>query len=177
MKTITLLLGLLLTSALFSQIDSNRTFGLPEMKIKQVEKGKIVDYIFDNTLNKFILTLTVLYPDTNKYNYRVKLADIKRVSFHNGSEFWNVVGVTGAVGFGIGFLVIGAVGSIWQENHHFNFEAGFIGGVIFAVPIAVIGGVFGALSPKYDNYDIHKLTVAQKYDSLRKLFIKYKVKR
>ncbi len=85
MKTLTLLLGFLLPFSIYSQIDSIRTFGLPEMRILQKEKGKEVTYVFDNSLNKFTLTPTTLLPDTNMFKYKVNLSDIHKVSFHNGS--------------------------------------------------------------------------------------------
>lgn len=56
MKTLTLLLGFLLASSIFSQNDSSKTLGLSEMKIMQVKYGKAVTYNFDNSLNKFTLT-------------------------------------------------------------------------------------------------------------------------
>ncbi len=177
MKKLTLLLLLLFTFTIYSQNDSNITFGLPELKIKQNEKGKTVEYIFDNSLNKFILTPETLYPDTNKYSYSVKLADIKRISFYSGTDFWNTAGVIGAAGFVLGFLVVGAVGIIWSDNHTFNVGAGFIGGFAFAIPTALVGGIFGALSPRYDNYETVKLNNSEKYELLKRLFKKYQPKR
>lgn len=168
MKTLTLLLSIIITSSLFCQSDTAFTFGLPELKIYQKEKGKNVTYMFDNSLNKFTVTPTFLLPDTNRYNYRVSLNDLRKVTIHNGSNFWNVAGVTGAVGFGLGFLLWGFFD--FSSKPTFHVDQGVLGGLVTAIPFALVGGVFGALSHNYDEYDLAKLNEKQKYEALKKIF-------
>ena len=175
MKNITLLIMLIFIHPLFSQTDSVFTFGLPELRIKQSEKGKIVTYDFDNTLNKFTLTPTMLLPDTNKYNYKVKLSDIRQVQFRNGSNFWNVAGVTGAVGFVLGFVTWGFFD--FSSKPQFHINQAVLGGLITAVPFALIGGIFGALSGNYEKYEFQGMDDRQKYNALLKVFKKYRQKR
>lgn len=177
MKTLSLLLCLITAPAIFSQADTSFTFGLPELRIYQKEKGKIVTYVFDNSLNKFTVTPAFLMPDTNKYIYRVQLNDIKKISFMNGSHALNAAGITGAVGFGLGFLIFGAISTIFSSEEVFNINFALLGGLVTAVPAAVIGLVFGALSPKYEEYNISGLSDQKKYETLKKLFKKYNQKR
>jgi hypothetical protein len=175
MKTLTLLLGFLLTASLFSQIDSSRTFGLPEMKIRQKENGKVVTYMFDNTLNKFTLTSSQLLPDTNKYKYKVNLADIKSVSMRNGTQLWKVAGIVGSVGFFLGFLAGGFFD--FHGSPTFHVDQAFALGALTAVPFALLGGIIGALSPAFDEYSLTQNTDKQKYDALMRIFTKYRQKR
>lgn len=175
MKTLTLLLGFLLTINLFSQNDSTRTFGLPEMRIKQKENGKVVTYLFDNTLNKFTLTPSQLLPDTNKYKYKVNLVDIKAVSLRNGTQLWKVAGIVGSVGFFLGFLAGGFFDL--HGSPTFHVDQAFTLGALTAVPFALLGGIIGALSPSFDEYTLNGNTDKQKYDGLMKIFKKYLQKR
>lgn len=175
MKTLTLLIMLLSIHPLFSQTDSSVTFGLPEMRIKQVEKGKIVTYDFDNSLNKFILTPSMLLPDTNKYKYKVKLADVKQVQFRTGSNFWNVAGIVGSVGFVLGFFAWGYFD--FNDRPDFHINQAVMGGFVTAIPFALIGGIFGALSSNYEDYEFPGMNDKQKYSALLKVFKKYQQKR
>ena len=175
MKTVTLLLCLFAVTASYSQNDSFSVFGLPEMKIRQKENGKTITYIFENTLNKFTLTPGSLLLDTLRFKYKVDLKDISRISFHNGSNFWNAAGITGSVGFVLGFLAFGFFD--FNERPVFHVNQAILGGVISALPFALVGGLIGALTYNYDDYDIHKLNELQKYKKLKVLFRTYRVKR
>jgi len=175
MKTLTLLLYLVFITSLFSQTDSAVTFGLPEIRIKQKEKGKVVTYEFDNTLNKFTVTPAFLLPDTNIYTYKVKLTDINSIAFKNGTNVWSVAGVTGAVGFVLGFITGGFF--TLDGPAKFKFNTALAGGLIFAVPFALVGGVVGLLIPRYEDYDIKKIPVKQKYEALKRIFLKHQQKR
>ncbi|MEO8514107.1 MAG: hypothetical protein ABI543_11135 [Ignavibacteria bacterium] len=175
MKILTLLFLLVIPVSVYSQKDSSLTFGLPEMRIKQKEKGKIITYLFENRLNKFTLTPTALLPDTNRYNYKVKLSDINLISFHDGALWWPVARTSGIVGFVLGFVAGGFFS--WDAHPRFNLGRAFYGAVLFTVPFALLGGVIGLLLPNYEEYDINKLNVSQKYDILKKLFIKYRLLR
>lgn len=177
MKSLTLLLSIVISSVLFSQSDTSDTFGLPELRIFQKEKGKNVTYVFDNSLNKFTLTPTFLLPDTNRYIYKVRLADINQISFVNGTHALNAAGITGAVGFGMGFLLFGAISTLFSSEEVFSVSFAFLGGLVTAVPAAVIGLVFGALSPKYEEYSFPGFSDQKKYETLKKLLKKYNQKR
>ena len=175
MKTLTLLLGFLLASSIFSQNDSTRIFGLPEMKIKQQESGKVVTYMFDNSLNKFTLTPLHLLPDTNKYTYKVDLKDIESVSMRNGTQLWKIAGIVGSVGFVLGFLAGGFFDL--HSSPTFHVDQAFGLGALTTVPFALIGGIIGALSPAFDEYSFTGNTDKQKYDALMRIFTKYRQKR
>ncbi len=175
MKTKTLLLGILMTASIFAQSDSIRTFGLPEMRILQKEKGKEITYVFDNSLNKFTLTPTTLLPDTNMFKYKVKLNDIREVSFHNGSQVWPVARTVGIVGFVLGFFAGGFFS--WDSHPKFDLGRALVGAFYLGLPFALVGAVVGLLIPDYEKYDIKKLNQKQKYDTLRKLFSKYRLNR
>ncbi|HMQ80082.1 MAG TPA: hypothetical protein PKE39_11050 [Ignavibacteria bacterium] len=175
MKTLTLLLGLLLASSIFAQNDSSRTFGLPEMKIKQFESGKVVTYMFDNSLNIFTLTPSHLLPDTNRYTYKVDIKDIESVSMRNGTQLWKIAGIAGSVGFFLGFIAGGFLDI--HNSPTFHVDQGFALGALTAVPFALIGGIIGALSPAFDEYSFTGNTDKQKYDALMKIFKKYRQKR
>lgn len=168
MKSLSLLLSIILISQLFPQSDTSFSFGLPEMKIYQIEKGKLITYVFENSLNKFTVTPSFLLPDTNRYNYRVSLNDLRKVSIHNGSNFWNIAGITGTVGFCLGFLAGGFFDFDNKPNFHINQAV--LGGLVTAIPFALVGGVFGALSHNYDEYDLSKLNDKQKYVALQRIF-------
>ncbi len=175
MKTLTLLLGFLLASSIYSQNDSTRIFGLPEMKIKQMESGKVVTYMFDNSLNKFTLTPLHLLPDTNKYTYKADLKDIRSVSLRNGTQLWKVAGIVGSVGFFLGFVAGGFLDI--HKSPTFHVDQAFALGALTAVPFALIGGIVGALSPAFDDYSFSGKTDKQKYDELSRIFKKYRQKR
>lgn len=175
MKTITLLLGFMIVLPLFSQTDSSHVFGLPQMKINQKEKGKDITYYFDNSLNKFTLTPNSLFPDTNRYRYKVNITDVNKVSFRNGSHVWGAAGVTGAAGFVLGFLFWGYFRPDGPAK--FTFSHAILGGAVISVPFALIGGLIGLLLPKYDDYNIINIKNSQKYETLKRLFKKYQLSR
>jgi len=174
MRTLAVLLLALLPGILFSQNDTTEVYALPKMMIKQKEKGNEVLYNFEKGLNKFTLTPTRLISDTLRYKYSVELSKIKQVHFAKGSAFWNVAGVTGAVGFGLGFLFFGLL----DLNPHpkFHIDQALLGGVISAIPFALIGGLFGALSDNYDSYDLKAVDKDKRYEYFKKLFTKYRVR-
>lgn len=176
MKTLAFLLLALFSGILFSQNDTAEVYALPKMMIKQKEKGKEVFYNFERNLNKFTLTSDMLIIDTLRYNYSVELSGIKQVHFANGSAFWNVAGITGAVGFGLGFLVGGFFTLNESGSTVFRLDTGFLLGSVAAVPFALIGGLFGALSDNYDSYDLSKIQKEKRYEYLKKLFTKYRVR-
>ncbi|MBE2217589.1 MAG: hypothetical protein IAE90_05260 [Ignavibacteria bacterium] len=174
MKTLAVLLLIALQGILISQTDSSEVFALPKMLIKQKGKSDDVLYRFDNNINKFTLAPERLTFDTLRYNYSVELAKIRQVHFAKGSAFWNVAVITGAVGFGLGFLF----GGFFDFNPHptFHVDRAILGGGIVAVPFALIGGIIGALFDNYDSYDLKTVPKNKRYEYFKKLLTKYRVK-
>lgn len=175
MKTITLLLGIFIALPLFSQTDTNNFFDLPQMWLYQKEKRKVVSYYLDNSPNKITLTPNSLILDTNRYNFKANINDINKISFRNGSHVWGAAGVTGAVGFALGFLFWG----YFQLDGpvKFTFSHAIVGGAVISVPFALVGGLIGLLIPKYDDYSMINISDNQKYDTFKRLFKKYHQKR
>ncbi len=173
MKALAVLLLVVLQGIMFSQTDSTEVFALPKMLIKQKGKSDDVLYRFDNNINKFTLTPSRLTYDTLRYNYSVELTKIRQVHFANGSAFWNVASVTGAVGFGLGFLVFGFFD--FNPNPKFHINQAILGGFLSAIPFALVGGVIGAFSDNYDDYDLTKVQKNKRYEYFKKLFAKYRL--
>ncbi len=176
MKTLAVIILALLQSMLFSQNDSSEVYALPKMIILQKEKGNEVLYNFEKNINKFTLTDKSLIADTLRYRYSVDLSGIKRVHFANGSAFWNVAGITGAVGFAIGFLAGGFFTLQEHGPHEFHLNQAFAGGAIMGIPFALIGGLIGALSDNYDSYDLRDVKKDKRHEYFKKLFAKYRVR-
>jgi hypothetical protein len=170
-KTLTAVLILLVSVSAFSQSDSTIIFALPKMFIKQKEKGSLVLYKFENNLNKFTLTPGFLTIDTLRYNYSVELSKIKQVHISNGSAFWDAAGVTGAVGYALGFIIFGFFD--FNEHPKFHINQAILGGFITALPFALIGGVIGSFTDHYDTYELRGIPGEKRYEYFRKLFRKY----
>jgi hypothetical protein len=75
------------------------------------------------------------------------------------------------VGFGLGFLA----GGFFSFDPHpkFNLAQALFGGLIFALPFALIGVIVGALIPAYDEYEVNKIPLEQKRTYIMKLLKKY----
>lgn len=151
-----------------SQTDSSENFTLPETKIYQKVNNKEKIYKFDEDANRFILRDTLLIADTNVYKYKVSLNDISKISFRNGTHFWGAAAGVGAFGFILGFFT-GAYFNFGDGTPKFNFTNGLAGGVLFAIPAALIGGLFGLLSPHYDEYNVYNAKESR-YNRLIKIF-------
>lgn len=165
---------MLFVSQVYSQIDTVNIYALPELRIKQKENVKEITYLFENKLNKFTLTPSVLYPDTNTYKYKVKLKDIKILYIHNGSAFWDVAAVTGAVGFVLGFLGWGFF--TLDGPPKFHIDQAVYGGFFVGVPFALIGGLIGLTYNHYDDYELKNMPENRKYIELKRIFEKHSVK-
>jgi hypothetical protein len=168
------------TCNLFSQTDSVYNFTLPEMKIKQKENGKTVTYVFEKDFNKFSVTDSFLTADPKGYKYNVKIADIKRIEFRNGTYWWRTALVAGAVGFGIGVL-FGLANDLSKQTGEWQIKLG-VGGILFlgglvAAPLAIIGGVFGAISPYYEIYTLTSGNTDKKREELLKAIKNHKSKK
>lgn len=175
MKTIILILLIELTFNCFAQTDTVNIFALPQLRIKQLEKGKLITYQFEKKLNKLTLTPNFLYPDTNTYKYIADINDIKIVYIRDGSAFWDVAGVTAAVGFALGFVGWGFFDLDNPSKFHLN--QAILGGFITAIPFALIGGGIGAFTDHFEEYSLSKYNRQQKYEALKKILKKNSVKR
>jgi hypothetical protein len=146
---------------------------LPELKIYQQEKGKTVIYEFDKDKNKFMLSDSFLTADPKIYNYRVELNDVNKISVRNGTHFWEVAAWGAGLGFVLGFLFGGYF--TLHEPVEFHIEGALLGGLVVAIPFGLLAGLFGSLSPNYDNYDLNKIN-SNKEKYLLSVFKKHKVK-
>ncbi len=165
---------LLPLSQIYSQIDTVNIYALPELRIKQKENGKEITYLFENRLNKITLTPAKIYPDTNKYRYKVNLKDIRFMYIRNGSSFWDVAAITGTVGYVLGFLGWGFF--TLDGPLKFHFDRAVYGGIFVGVPFALIGGLIGLFFNHYDEYDLNNMNEKQKYEELKRIFEINKVK-
>src|SRR5438552_8068720 len=155
MIRIFLILFVLISSlGLNAQTDSVKTFYLPQLYIYQKTNGKKITYSFDeNESNMFTVTDSLLKADPKIYNFKVNLSDITKISIKNGTRFWKGVLWGGIVGFAVGAILVGSLrGSDGPSNFH--IEAALLGGVVLAIPVGLIGGLFGLLKPNYDVYNL-----------------------
>lgn len=159
---------------LSSQTDSVCNFTLPEVKIYKKGDAKDVAYKFDKNKNKFILNDSSLIANPFRYNYKIKLSDINKISLRNGTNFWGGVAYGAAFGFVIGFFAGGYF--TLHEPVRFHLEGAIIGSFVFAVPFGLLGGLIGLLSPKYDDFEIYKIKSENKEKYLLKIFNKYRLK-
>jgi hypothetical protein len=156
---------------LFSQTDSIYNFTLPEIKISQIEKGKIVTYEFDNKYNSFAVTDSFLIANPNKYDYKVNIKNIKKVTFIKGSP----VLPAAVTGFGIGFIFgyllqgLGGHGSVADAER-------LLGGLMTGAVLGfVTGGIFLLISHD-DEYDIREYDLKTRKKFLIKTFKENKFK-
>ena len=177
MKIFILLFLFVFDLSIKSQTDSIASFNMPEMKIYQEEKGKQVIYKFDDESIYMIITPDLLIADTSIYKYRVSLKDIPKISIRNGTHFWSGAAVGGIIGFVLGFAFGGnlsfSIGG-GGNDHPFNPGAAIIVGLIVAIPIGLIGGLLGMLSPNYDEYKVFNIN-GSKYQRLIKIFRRNKL--
>lgn len=171
MKILLVSLLMVMSLGVYSQNDSTSVFYMPQLKIYQKEKGKEVSYFFENDYTRFDVTPTRLIADTAKYIYSVELQNIRKMSFRYGSNFGKAAFVSGAVGFGMGFL-LGGFFSL-DPRPKFHLAPALLGGCIIALPFALIGGIVGALLPAYDDYEVNKVSSEQKRTYIMRLLKKY----
>ncbi len=172
MKLLTLII--ITTASLYSQTaDSTFQFFLPELKISQLEKNKEVTYEFENERNIFLMSDSFLVADPVKYNYVVRIADIKKVSVRDGTYVWKTAGIVAAVGGVIGLLA-GTGMYIFLDSIEtkalfvipaFTFGGALVGGLI--------GGLFGLAVPYFESYPQTEKDAGKKKEVLKKIFKSY----
>lgn len=173
---ISLILVSIFSSCIHSQTDST-SYILPEFRLFQNSKKIEETYYFKKDLNKLILYNDTLFADPSVYKYKVGLNRINKVSFRDGT--YSVPGfVYGAAG---GFI-LGFIGGITIPSNAGNgalakdkFELAMILGVVFALVTGGIGSLVGLMTPRYEDYDLHKSDIAKKRSGLKKVFEYWKI--
>lgn len=169
--SISILFVILFTCTLFAQSDSS-VFVVPEMNIYQMEKGKEVLYEFEHKNNLIILIKDTLTVSPQYYNYSSGLESVNKISFKNGSHFWNGALVGAGFGYLLGFFGYGIICDLFDWERGPVSIGPFITAFIPSIPLGLIGGLIGLTSPKYDEYDLNPMSVNQKQIYLSKVLRK-----
>jgi hypothetical protein len=168
-------IALLPVSAAYSQSDS--VYILPELRIYQKENNKTICYVFEEYKeNKFILNDSFLTADPSIYNYSVNLNELRTIKFHDGTHWLGGAATGAAFGYIVGFF-LGAYFTFGDSRPGFQPGGALIGGLVLSVPFGLIGGVFGLLSPKYDDYELNKTPDEGKRMYLNKIFNEHRLKK
>ena len=155
-----------------SQTDSVYNFLMPELKITQTENDKLITYNFDNDINRFTLNGNTLRADTVKYRYNVSIQDILSVSIRSGNHFWKGAGIGAAIGFIAGVMLWGNF-SMEGSSSDFSVNNAVMGGVITALPIGLIFGLLGSLSPTYEDFIFYNKDLTAKRRDILNAFRKW----
>lgn len=155
---------------LHSQTDSVYKFTLPQVKLTHPEKNKIVTYEFENERNLFLMNDSFLTANPDKYNYSVRISDIKKISVRDGSYAWRTSVVVAAVGGGLGLLTGTAFAIIFAGIH----DASLVVAIpLFTLSGALAGGILGAILgvgvPYYHNYNFIEKDLISKRETVRKI--------
>ena len=171
MKIIVILYSIIFTCSLFSQNDS--LFKLPELTITQMEKGSLVAYEFEKEPNRFLLNDSSLIANPNKYNYAVRLGDVKKITFHYGANAFVLATSTGAIGMLIGFVAAGISAGHGSSP---DFKDRLVGALYVGAVFAIIGGVVGAILTNNEHYDLSKIEDINKKNYLKRILKKNRIK-
>lgn len=168
----------LISGKVFSQADSteNEIFSVSyvdyENNIDEVKDVKII------SLDSNSVTYSESVYDGTKlaivpYIVEVKFNNLRSFGYKVGTSFGSRV-LTGAlVGFGFGFIVVGAVsGSLNHDGKGTFGQAigfGFIGGLALSLPCSLIGAITGIGSKEYEVLDVTKYNNARKYEIIKRL--------
>ncbi len=168
MKLCSAIIVFIFSVNVLSQNISDSAFLLPKIIIYE-KKNNYGCEKYDS--NKFILNDSVLIADPVLYNYRININDINKISFRNGTHFWSGAAFGAIAGFAIGFAIFNRSFNFGGGgSDEFHFDSAIWGGIITSIPFGLIGGLFGLLSPKYDDYDISKISKENKYRYLKNVF-------
>ncbi len=142
MKILIVLILLSIPAAAFSD---SLVFKLPALKISQIENGKNVVYEFEDTPNRFSLNDSFMTANPMKYNYKVNIKDINRITIKSGANVLPYMVLFFAIG---GLFGAGAAGGF----HGGSVDPGervvgaLVGGGFLSL---VVGGI--ALLISHDN--------------------------
>lgn len=142
----------LICSVCYSQTDTAYNFLLPETLMLRKTDKKDIEIIFEEGYTVKVLQDTLKYHKGN-INYSIGMDKVKRLSFYSGTNFWGGAGIGAAGGFIFGFLITGKF-DLHSSSKPFNVGIGIVGGLLTAIPLGLIGGVFGSLSSIYEDYDL-----------------------
>lgn len=155
----------------FAQNDSAASYTLPSVIFLQTENGKDVQYVFEKNYNSFLLADSFLVADRNKFNYRVNIKDLKKITTTGKNT--SAPAVMGA-SFGFGFL-IGAVlaGANFGGGNSVTGAKRVLIGLGTGTILALIGGSITVLFSHDNSYDIdnkdYKLRKKQVKEILSKI--------
>lgn len=160
------------TLSVNSQIDSVYSYTLPSVNILQNVNGKDVVYEFEKKYNSFLLADSFLVADVNKFNYRVNINDLKKITtLGKNTSAPAVMGTSFGFGFLIGAVLAGA--NFGGGNSVTGAERVLIGlgtGTIFAL----IGGSITVLFSHDNSYDIDKKDFRLRKKQVKEILSKIK---
>jgi len=137
-----------------AQNDSVFSYTLPAVNLLQDVNGKDVVYEFEKNYNSFLLADSFLVADRNRFNYRVNINDLKKITTVGKNTSAPVVMGTS---FGFGFL-IGAVlaGANFGGGNSVTGTQRVLVGLGTGTVFALIGGSISALFSHDNSYNINK---------------------
>ncbi len=118
--------------------------------------------------NIVIIELRDSFVFINKDDITRKLLvnDVRTIKF-NARGFWKGARLGGGIGFGLGFILGANISS------KFNFGNGFLGGMLFAIPLGLLGGGIVVLIAEDELYDLGNLNLNAKKSKIKYLIKKY----
>ena len=161
------------TTLSFAQIDSTENFVLPELKITQNVNGKNVTYEFSSERNLFSVSDSFLVANLIKYNYKVNIADFRKLTIIRSSG----VAPTMVVTFGVGFLLgYGLQGIDLGGGHSVSTGQRVLGGLIVGSCLSFVAGAIALLISHDKAYDLSKYNFTEKRNLLMKALKENKLK-
>lgn len=179
MKIISFIVLLIISPGIEAQQDSCNTYLLTNLFLYTKIDNKNICYPFlENDKNKFTLCKSYLESHNISNSINVPIDKINKISFRDGSYGWTIAGISGAVGFAVGFYLLRHKIDFGggSSSDEFHFPSAMIGGLLLGIPMALIGGLVGVFIPKYDDYEIYKVSKEKKYNYLKKVFKKNGIK-
>jgi len=145
---------------------------MPEMSIYSNGKGFETVHNFNEDVNTFSVTDSLLILNQNKSNLRFPINDVSKISIRDGNKFWTGAGIGASIGFILGFIGGGFFHLGGQAV--FNLQYGLLVGSIAAVPFGLVGGWIGAFFPNYENSSLFKSNES-KYKAVIRIFRKNRI--
>lgn len=187
---IIVLFGFLIPDFIYPQSDTSKIFYFDDVRITAVQSNetnsmdtagvrdsKIIYYKDLNTLK--IINEKFVFSSGNGSNIHEFLADeIKKISFKNGNYLWSGALYGTLSGVALGFLIGSIAGNSKGSGHpDIRFDQSEIRlalSALFGITFGILGGVFGALTPKYEDYSINKIPPDKKMEKLMLLVKKHR---